>query len=69
MRIADTADTYLGARLDARIGPKSKKRVAAVFEAKVPNAATRRAITELEAGKGKRCGNVDDLMADLHAGD
>ncbi len=35
----------------------------------VPNAATRKAITELEAGKGKRFASVDDLMADLPADD
>ena len=39
------------------------------FEIKVPNATTRKAITQLEAGKGKRFASVDDLMADLHAGD
>lgn len=39
------------------------------FEVKVPNAATRKAITELEAGKGKRFASVDGLMADLHADD
>lgn len=39
------------------------------FDAKVPNATTRKAIAELEAGKGKRVANVDDLMADLHADD
>lgn len=39
------------------------------FEVKVPNAATRQAITELEAGQGKKFANVDDLMADLHADD
>jgi DNA-damage-inducible protein J len=39
------------------------------FEVKVPNATTRKAITELEAGKGKRFVSVDDLMADLHAED
>ena len=39
------------------------------FEVKVPNVATREAITELEAGEGKRFTSVDDLMADLHAGD
>ena len=32
------------------------------FEVRIPNAATRRAIAELEAGKGKRFGSVDDLM-------
>ena len=39
------------------------------FEVKVPNAVTRQAIAELEAGKGKRFASVDDLMADLHADD
>jgi len=39
------------------------------FEVKVPNATTRKAIAELEAGKGKRFASVDALMADLHAGD
>jgi len=39
------------------------------FDAKMPNATTRKAIAELEAGKGKRFANIDDLMADLHAGD
>ena len=37
------------------------------FEVKVPNAKTRRAIAELEAGKGKRATTVDDLMGDLNA--
>lgn len=39
------------------------------FEVKVPNATTQQAITELEAGQGKKFANVDDLMADLHADD
>jgi DNA-damage-inducible protein J len=39
------------------------------FEVKVPNAATRQAMAELEAGKGKRFANVEALMADLHADD
>jgi DNA-damage-inducible protein J len=39
------------------------------FEVRVPNATTRRAMAELEAGKGKRFSNVKKLMADLHAGD
>jgi DNA-damage-inducible protein J len=39
------------------------------FAVKVPNAATREAMAELEAGKGKRFADVDDLMADLHADD
>lgn len=30
-----------------------------------PNATTRKAMAELEAGKGKRFANVNDLMADL----
>jgi len=38
------------------------------FEVKVPNATTRKAIAELEAGRGKKFANVKDLMADLHAG-
>lgn len=39
------------------------------FAIRVPNAATRDAISELEAGKGKRFENIEDLMADLHADD
>ena len=39
------------------------------FDVKAPNAATRKAVAELEAGKGKRFASVDDLMADLHAED
>ncbi|MGA2889291.1 MAG: type II toxin-antitoxin system RelB/DinJ family antitoxin [Terracidiphilus sp.] len=39
------------------------------FEVKVPNATTRKAIVELEAGKGKRFASVEALMADLHAHD
>ena len=39
------------------------------FEVKVPNATTRKAIAELEAGKGKRVGTLAELMADLHADD
>jgi DNA-damage-inducible protein J len=37
------------------------------FEVKVPNAITRKAMAELEAGKGKRFASVEALMADLHA--
>lgn len=37
------------------------------FEVKVPNATTRKAMAELDAGKGKRFASVDDLMADLNA--
>ena len=36
-------------------------------EWKVPNAATREAIAELEAGKGKRFASVAALMADPEA--
>jgi DNA-damage-inducible protein J len=39
------------------------------FEVKVPNAATREAIAELEAGKGKRLAGLDALLADLNADD
>lgn len=39
------------------------------FDVKVPNAITRKAIAELEAGKDKRFASVEDLMADLHADD
>jgi plasmid maintenance system antidote protein VapI len=37
------------------------------FEVKAPNAATRKAIAELEAGKGKRFTSTDELMAELNA--
>lgn len=37
------------------------------FEVKVPNATTRKAIAELEAGKGKNFNSIEALMADLHA--
>ena len=39
------------------------------FDLKVPNATTRKAIAELEAGKGKRVKTVKSLMADLNAPD
>lgn len=39
------------------------------FDVKVPNATARKAIAELEAGKGEQFASVDDLMADLHADD
>jgi len=39
------------------------------FDVKVPNATTRKAIAELETGKGKQFSSVDDLMTDLHADD
>jgi DNA-damage-inducible protein J len=39
------------------------------FEVRVPNARTRKAIAELESGKGKRFRTVGALMEDLHAND
>ncbi|MGP8251845.1 MAG: type II toxin-antitoxin system RelB/DinJ family antitoxin [Terracidiphilus sp.] len=39
------------------------------FEVRVPNATTRKAIAELEAGKAKRFKGVKGLMDDLHADD
>ena len=39
------------------------------FEVKVPNAKTRKAIQELETGKGKRAKTVKVLMAELNADD
>lgn len=39
------------------------------FEVKAPNAATRKAMAELEAGKGKRFTTPSELMADLSADD
>ncbi|MDR3424872.1 MAG: type II toxin-antitoxin system RelB/DinJ family antitoxin [Alphaproteobacteria bacterium] len=39
------------------------------FEVKAPNAATRRALSELDAGKAKGFTSVEALMADLHADD
>lgn len=39
------------------------------FEVTVPNATTRAAIAELEAGKGTAFADVNDLIADLHADD
>jgi DNA-damage-inducible protein J len=39
------------------------------FDVKVPNAKTRKAMAELEAGKGRRVANVKALMADLDARD
>jgi DNA-damage-inducible protein J len=35
----------------------------------VPSVATRKAIAELEAGKGKRFHSVEDLMEELRGGD
>ena len=39
------------------------------FELKVPNAKTRKAMAELETGKGKRFKTLKALMADLNAED
>ena len=39
------------------------------FEVKAPSATTRKAIAELEAGKGKRFTNTTALMADLNEED
>lgn len=39
------------------------------FEVKAPNTTTRKAIAELEMGKGAKFENVHDLMADLDADD
>lgn len=39
------------------------------FEVKAPNAVTRQAIAELEAGNGKSFDSVEALLADLNADD
>ena len=39
------------------------------FDVKVPNAARRKAMAELESGKGKKFKSVDALMADLNRDD
>lgn len=39
------------------------------FEIRTPNETTRKAVAELEEGRGQRFATVDDLMADLHADD
>lgn len=39
------------------------------FEVKAPNATTRRAIAELEAGKGQKFNSVAEMMAALDADD
>jgi len=39
------------------------------FDVKVPNVRTKKALAELEAGKGKRFKTSKALMEDLHAGD
>jgi DNA-damage-inducible protein J len=40
-----------------------------LFEIRVPSATTRKALAELESGKGKHFASVDALMADLPAND
>ena len=39
------------------------------FDVKVPNTRTRKAMAELEAGKGRRVANAKALIADLGARD
>jgi DNA-damage-inducible protein J len=39
------------------------------FDVRAPNVTTRRAIAELEKGKGKRVRSVKALLADLNADD
>ena len=39
------------------------------FNVQAPNATTRQAMSELEAGKGQQFAQLDDLMADLNADD
>lgn len=39
------------------------------FAVKAPNAATRRAIAELEAGKGHSAKTIDEMLAALNADD
>lgn len=39
------------------------------FEVKVPNSRTRKAIKELESGKGKKLSGIKGLMADLNEDD
>jgi DNA-damage-inducible protein J len=39
------------------------------FTVKVPNATTRKAIAELEAGNGSRSNTIDELITDLNADD
>ncbi|MEX8505131.1 type II toxin-antitoxin system RelB/DinJ family antitoxin [Leptothrix ochracea] len=39
------------------------------FEIKAPNAVTRQAMAELDAGNGKRLPDLNALMADLHTDD
>jgi len=65
MEIADAAATYVS----TRIATSTQEGAFDAHETKVPNATTRKAIAELEAGKGKRFKNADGLMADLHEDD
>ena len=46
-------------------GIADKKRLP--FEVRVPNAATKKAIKELETGKGKRLDDIQSLMDELLA--
>ena len=39
------------------------------FEIKAPNATTRRAMAELEAGKGHKCNSVAEMLAVLYGDD
>ncbi len=39
------------------------------FEVREPNAISRKAMAELETGKGKKFKSIDALMDDLHADD
>jgi DNA-damage-inducible protein J len=39
------------------------------FDVKAPNATTRKAIVELEAGRGKRFASTAALLADLNEDD
>jgi putative transcriptional regulator len=49
------------------LNPKAERRLP--FHVKAPNATTRKAIAEVEAGKGKRLASTKALMADLNADD
>ena len=87
----NTVDTYVRARIDAKIKARATTALDAMglsisdairllmlriaderclpFEVKAPNKTTRKAIGELEQGKGKRFTNVKALMKDLHEND
>lgn len=39
------------------------------FEIRIPNSTTRKAIAELEAGKGVKFNNIGSLLEDLNADD